>query len=614
MSPEVFDDFLLEFTKAAIVADNYRDLAARILKLSAEITRADLATLWRAVDEDNRRRLILAASWGVEFLPTEEEIRYDILPENTPNSKIVGLTAWIAIKKQPIIVNTPADLKDKKHPWAGSHSGKWDDKQFWRGKEFGCLIGYPIILDGMLLGVIKFERYSESPAYEENEVRQVEMLSNPIALALKGVTTREEQERKRQNALRDLCSKLLVPASISYYQDIVNLTAQILTADISTLWLFNEKERILELAAQYGLNPNTVESSPQYNIPSDRNVPDSKIEGLTAWTFLRQRPFYAQNWDQLKEHPSHQGYWDKAQWDARPEEKFGCLFALPLVSEDKTIGVIKVERRNSPTFQPFTEVERATFDLIAVIASVAPLFKAVIRDKESLVQDYFHILRAPTSNAISALNNLRDELNRKKGPRSDRVNSRLTMMANNLAVAYTQTLNAFEIATKPERPVVPKWHNLLSVIQPSKRTFAQLYPSMKIREGKNLASYEIRLTDYQVTQMHVVLHNLIDNAITFSGDEPVRIEVLESDRPKKLKLSVIDNGIGIETSKIDNIWQQGVSYRPDSYEKPESRGQGLAIVSRIIEELGWERSIESTVGKGTTISMHISKQHWRKAK
>lgn len=614
MSKEKFDNYLLEFMKETIIADNYRDLATRILKLFAEKIYADIATLWRAVKEDGKQKLILAASYEVEFLPTEEEITYDILPENTPNLKIKGLTAWMAIKKMPVVAFKAADLKDEKKKWAGSHSGQWDDKQFWKGKKFGCLIGYPITLEGSLLGVIKFERYSESSVFTNQDVKKVKQWADPIALALKGMTAREEQERKRQSAMRDLCSKLLMPASVTFFEDIVKYTAKILNADISTLWLFDDKKRVLYLAAQFGLNPSTIETSPTYKIPRERNVPDSEIYGLTAWTFYRNRPFYAHNWERLKDHPSHRGFWDKAQWEDKPEEKFGCLYAAPLISDGVPIGVIKVEKRNSTDFKPFTEVERATFDLIAVIVSVGPALKDVIRDRETLVLDYFHILRAPTANAISVLDMLRLELNRREGPRGDRLETLLRMISNNLAVAYTQTLNAFEIATIPERPLLPKWHNLQYIVQPSKEMLIKLFPGVEIVEDPRLKLYEIYLTDYQVKKMHVILHNLIDNAITFSNNKPINIIATEDKKNKELKLNVIDKGIGIAKKQLEDIWKSGVSFRPGTNERPESRGQGLAIVKRIIGDFSWNKSIVSRPNVGTKISIHISQIYWRKAK
>lgn len=608
------DDFL-EFMRETIAADNYRDLAARILNATALRVNADLATLWRAVSDGNKRQLILAATYYVEFLPTEKEITYDILPDHTPNEQIKGLTAWMAIKKKPVIADSPIELKDTNKEWAGSHSGAWDQAQFWKGKSFGCLIGYPLTLEGNLLGVIKLERYADNEPFSDRDKERVKNWSPLIALTLRGMIAREEQERSRQEALRELSSKLLVPASTTYYEDIIKLTAKILNADICTLWLNDERRRKLYLAAQFGLNPETIPVVQDYDLPESENVPDSKINGLTVWTFVRNRPFYAHNWERLREHSSHKGKWDAVQWNNSPDKEFGCLYAAPLVSEGKPIGVIKVEKRMKQNFQPFTEVERATFDLIAVMVSVAPPLKAVIRDKDALVLDYFHILRAPTSNAISALESLRTELYRKDGLRMERIESRLQMIANNLSVAYTQTLNAFEIATMPDKPTVPSWRNLAEeVLHSSITMFHRLFPDVELIISNAASNIELCLTDLQLKKMNVVFHNLIDNAIAFSDKKPVNVTVDFDPTNQELILSIIDSGIGIPKEKIDQIWEAGVTFRTDALTRPESRGQGLAIVSRIIEELGWRRAIDSMPQKGTKIDIHLTKKFWRKIK
>ena len=602
-------DDLLEIMRETIAADNYRDLAVRLLTATARKLNADIATLWRAVSDENQKKLILAAAYNAEFLPVEKEITYDILPRSTPNDKIKGLTAWMAIKRKPVFADSPQDLIDELKPWAGSWSGAWDSAQFWKGKKFGCLIGYPITLEGELLGVIKFERYSNSIIFSAESKEKVKIWSNLIALTLSGMVFREEQEKKRQTALRNLSSKLLAPGSRTYYEDIITLAAEILNADISTLWLADDKKRSLSLAAQYGLLPEAIEKAPVYKIPNRKELTDNEIEGLTAWTFIRNRPFYAHNWQRLKDHPSHRGNWDHTQWDGKPDEKFGCLYAVPLISENEPIGVIKVERRLKSNFQPFSEVERATFDLIAVIASVAPPLKAVIMESDELVLDYFHILRAPTSNAISALDRLRFELSKKQIDHN-RINTRLNMLANNLAVAYTLTLNAFEMATITDKPSNPKYRQLsIEIIRPSISLFHKLFPEVVIKEENNIGNYELLLSDIETKRVNVILHNLLDNACSFSNNKPVRVDAKE--RTNELILSVIDSGPGIHKDNISDIWEPGVTYRSDKSFRPESRGQGLPIVKRIIEELGWRYSIESEVFKGTHINIHIGKRFWR---
>jgi signal transduction histidine kinase len=463
------------------------------------------------------------------------------------------------------------------------------------------------------LGVIKFERYLGKDPFTPRDKERLDQWSELITLTLQGMISREGQERNRQEALRELSSKLLVPASRTYYEDIVKLTAQILNADICTMWLVDEKKQKLSLAAQVGLNPETIAIAMDYDIPKSKTVPDSEIHGLTVWVVVRNRPFFAQNWDKLKEHPSHKGYWDAAQWNSKPDRQFGCLYAAPLLVEDKPIGVLKVERRKRQDFQSFNEVERATFDHIAMTVSVAPPLKAVIRDRDDLVLDYFHILRAPTSNAITALESLRKELQEGKDVRMKRVESRLNMLADNLAVAYTQTLNAFEAATLPEKAAAPSWRNLSKkLINSSTEMLRRLFPEVDIQISQKTEDFELSLTDFQLKRLNVVIHNLVDNAIAFSDKKPVRIEVSPDSKNGCLILSVIDNGIGIPANKIEQIWQPGFTSRSDAMTRPESRGQGLTSVSNILEEFGWHRTLVTVPGKGTTIHIYIKKDYWRK--
>jgi len=108
MNQKIPDDEILSFMRVAIAADNYRDLAARVLEATASWLDADIGTLWRAVEDEDKKRLILAATYKVEFLPTEKEPTYDIPPTETPSNKINGLTAWIAVRNKPIKVDRKA--------------------------------------------------------------------------------------------------------------------------------------------------------------------------------------------------------------------------------------------------------------------------------------------------------------------------------------------------------------------------------------------------------------------------------------------------------------------------------------------------------------------------
>jgi PAS domain S-box-containing protein len=103
-----------------------------------------------------------------------------------------------------------------------------------------------------------------------------------------------------------------------------------------------------------------------------------------------------------------------------------------------------------------------------------------------------------------------------------------------------------------------------------------------------------------------VLQNLIGNALKYrrpgiSPEIVVRVEA-ESD---KWRIAVADNGIGIDQEYFEKIFI--IFQRLHSQEDYGGTGMGLAIVKKIIENLGGTIWLESTVGAGSTFYLEIPK-------
>ncbi|TYL36364.1 hypothetical protein CV102_23215 [Natronococcus pandeyae] len=120
-------------------------------------------------------------------------------------------------------------------------------------------------------------------------------------------------------------------------------------------------------------------------------------------------------------------------------------------------------------------------------------------------------------------------------------------------------------------------------------------------------------------QLHQVFQNLLENAITYSGEEPPRIHVsaerrealrasersgtaAENDGPAWV-LSVRDEGIGIEPDEQDRIFE--VFNRLHSREEYDGTGIGLALCERIVERHGGEIWVDSEPGEGSTFSVTL---------
>lgn len=100
-------------------------------------------------------------------------------------------------------------------------------------------------------------------------------------------------------------------------------------------------------------------------------------------------------------------------------------------------------------------------------------------------------------------------------------------------------------------------------------------------------------------RLRQVLHNLIANAIKFT---PVKgnIKLRVSYEEELLSFEVIDNGIGIDESVKQKIFDAFTQVHTDSGENTYGgTGLGLNIASLIVSKMGGELNVESEVGKGS---------------
>lgn len=98
-----------------------------------------------------------------------------------------------------------------------------------------------------------------------------------------------------------------------------------------------------------------------------------------------------------------------------------------------------------------------------------------------------------------------------------------------------------------------------------------------------------------------VLINFLTNSVKYSSEKG-KIKLKATQLANKIKISVIDNGIGIPKAEQKNIWER--FYKVDKARTPGERssGLGLAIVKQIIKEHQGELALKSKEGEGSTFS------------
>ncbi len=90
--------------------------------------------------------------------------------------------------------------------------------------------------------------------------------------------------------------------------------------------------------------------------------------------------------------------------------------------------------------------------------------------------------------------------------------------------------------------------------------------------------------------LHIVLLNLIRNAVQYTSSGYIRVEF------NNQRLSIADSGIGIEPAYLPLLYER--FFRGTT--QGQGLGIGLAIVKRICDHNGWCIEVDSTPGQGTT--------------
>lgn len=102
-----------------------------------------------------------------------------------------------------------------------------------------------------------------------------------------------------------------------------------------------------------------------------------------------------------------------------------------------------------------------------------------------------------------------------------------------------------------------------------------------------------------------IIFNLTSNAIKFTPEGSVTIASEVLDDEQTFVVSVADNGIGIDPSHLDIIFEQ--FGQVEAYETREFQGTGLglSITKRLVNLHGGRIDVVSTVGQGTTFQVFI---------
>jgi PAS domain S-box-containing protein len=109
-------------------------------------------------------------------------------------------------------------------------------------------------------------------------------------------------------------------------------------------------------------------------------------------------------------------------------------------------------------------------------------------------------------------------------------------------------------------------------------------------------------------RLRQVLLNLVGNAVKYTEQGEVRLELSEQPDGDGILISVCDTGVGIRAEHVEHIFEPFWQVDPQNRSSNGGAGLGLSIVRRLIELLGGDISVTSRPGDGSTFTVRVPRQ------
>lgn len=231
------------------------------------------------------------------------------------------------------------------------------------------------------------------------------------------------------------------------------------------------------------------------------------------------------------------------------------------------------------------------------LASIAQSLRKKNEQLEEFTQIVSHNLRSPVGN-ISALldhyekaKSLEEKEELIKYIKSSSESLLTTMLELNEILKVSQT-GPMELID-------------LDFEQMLEKVLMMLHTNIVSEKATIKTNFEVKQIKYSPLYLESILLNLLSNALKYSSPERMPVIAISTFvNNGVISLAVEDNGLGIDLQRFRH---QMFKLRKTFHQHPDSRGIGLFMIKNQIEAMGGEIKVTSEVGKGSTFTVHFSK-------
>jgi signal transduction histidine kinase len=223
-----------------------------------------------------------------------------------------------------------------------------------------------------------------------------------------------------------------------------------------------------------------------------------------------------------------------------------------------------------------------------------------VRRQDSFIDSVTHELKSPLASLKLCIETLgregvpedkREEIRQMMLDDVDRLSSFIDDVLSASRVAHERT--GMTVSDVELRELVGACAEYAS----SRHHLARERIRIDVDEGLSLATDPVA--------MEVVIKNLLDNALKYSGKSP-EVTVRARRAAGRVVIEVIDRGIGIDKKHLRRVFHRFYRVPSETVRERKGTGLGLFVVSILVRNLGGKvRALSDGPGQGTTIRIDL---------
>jgi signal transduction histidine kinase len=212
--------------------------------------------------------------------------------------------------------------------------------------------------------------------------------------------------------------------------------------------------------------------------------------------------------------------------------------------------------------------------------------------RKSLMEMVAHDLRSPLAASRMSLQLLLDSAETSGQRDAEKIKS----VRDNLTkiITLVEDLLTIDKLEAGELTLNPDWLDIKETVDESIEVISSLAAIRNLTIVNDVSPEHVEADKLRIMQ---VLNNLLTNAVKFSH-ESGRVRICSEERPDQLKISVIDEGVGLNPQDHEKLFNK--FFQADNQESTSGFGLGLAITKLIVEAHGGHVGMTSALREGST--------------